>query len=160
MVYWFKYTVLFHFILFSHLLFSQLDSSKKHSIQIQLKNDSSVLFQNKKIEHDNPLNESKLEIGAYVSTYAAFYTEDNSTEFVKHATMAARNNQFGLNMVMISLGYKSKKIRSKRNKLSLTYPTLKLESNRTRNMPRPQKKIFISHKFLFQKIYSNLNFLN
>ena len=112
MVYWFKYTVLFHFILFSHLLFSQLDSSKKHSIQIQLKNDSSVLFQNKKLEHDNSLNESKLEIGAYVSTYAAFYTEDNSTEFVKHATMAARNNQFGLNMVMISLGYKSKKIRS------------------------------------------------
>ena len=97
MVYWFKYTVLFIFIIASHLLISQIDSAKKQAIHIQLKNDSSVLFQNKKLAHNNNIDESKLEIGAYVSTYYAYYTEDNSSEFVKHATMAARNNQFGLN---------------------------------------------------------------
>ena len=112
MVYWFKYTVLFLLIIASHLLISQIDSAKKQAIHIQLKNDSSVLFQNKKLAHNNNIDESKLEIGAYVSTYYAYYTEDNSSEFVKHATMAARNNQFGLNMVMLSLSYKSKKIRS------------------------------------------------
>lgn len=107
-----KYTILIIFIFLGFSSKAQQDSVKKKFINIQLKNDSSVLFQNKKLSSDNNVTEPKLEIGAYLSSYYAYYTEDNSSNYVKHATMAARNNQFGLNMAMVSLGYKSKKIRS------------------------------------------------
>lgn len=107
-----KYTVLIVFILLGLCSNAQQDSTKKKNINIQLKNDSNVLFQNKKLNVDESHSEPKLEIGAYLSSYYAFYSEDNSNPYVKHATMAARNNQFGLNMVMISLGYRSKKVRS------------------------------------------------
>ena len=107
-----KYTILIVFIFLGLSSIAQQDSTKKKFINIQLKNDSSVLFQNKKLSSDNNIIEPKLEIGAYLSSYYAFYSEDNSSQFVKHATMAARNNQFGLNMAMVSLAYKSKKIRS------------------------------------------------
>jgi hypothetical protein len=107
-----KYTILIVFILLALSSNAQQDSTNKKLINIQLKNDSNVLFQNKKLNVDEKTNEPKLEIGAYLSSYYAFYTEDNSSQFVKHATMAARNNQFGLNMAMVSLAYKSKKIRS------------------------------------------------
>ena len=107
-----KYTTLILFVFFASTTIAQQDSIKKKLINIQLKNDTNVLFQNKKLALDEKLSEPKLEIGAYLSTYYAFYTEDNSSDYVKHATMAARNNEFGLNMVMVSLGYRSKKIRS------------------------------------------------
>ena len=107
-----KYTTLILFVFFASTSIAQQDSIKKKLINIQLKNDSNVLFQNKKLALDEKLSEPKLEIGAYLSTYYAYYTEDKLVDYVKHATMAARNNQFGLNMVMISLSYKSKKIRS------------------------------------------------
>lgn len=108
----FKYTTLILSIFFSLTSLAQQDSTKKKLISIQLKNDSSVLFQNKKLTVEEKTNEPKLEIGAYLSSYYAYYTEDNTSDYVKHATMAARNNEFGLNMVMISLGYRSKKVRS------------------------------------------------
>ena len=107
-----KYTILIVFIFLGLGSKAQQDSTKKKLINIQLKNDSNVLFQNKKLSSDNNITEPKLEIGAYLSSYYSYYTEDNSSQYVKHATMAARNNQFGLNMAMVSLGYKSKKIRS------------------------------------------------
>lgn len=107
-----KYTILIVFIFLGLSSKAQQDSTKKKLINIQLKNDSNVLFQNKKLSSDNNITEPKLEIGAYLSSYYSYYTEDNSSQYVKHATMAARNNQFGLNMAMVSLGYKSKKIRS------------------------------------------------
>lgn len=107
-----KYTILIAFIFLGLLSKGQQDSTKKKLINIQLKNDSNVLFQNKKLNIDDNSIEPKLEIGAYLSSYYAFYSEDNSTSYVKHPTMAARNNEFGLNMVMISLGYRSKKVRS------------------------------------------------
>lgn len=108
----YKYTTLILFVFFSLISIAQQDSTKKKLIGIQLKNDTSVLFQNKKLNVEEKINEPKLEIGAYLSSYYAYYTEDNSSDYVKHATMAARNNEFGLNMVMISLGYRSKKVRS------------------------------------------------
>lgn len=107
-----KYTILIVFILLGLWSNAQQDSTNKKLINIQLKNDSNVLFQNKKLNVDEKTSEPKLEIGAYLSSYYAFYSEDNSNPYVKHATMAARNNQFGLNMAMVSLAYKSKKIRS------------------------------------------------
>lgn len=92
--------------------FSQSDTVRpKHSF-IGFKNDSSVLFQSKKTLSEELSSEPKLLIDAYLSTYYASYTEDNSDEFVKYPTMAPRNNQFGLNMAMVSLSYKSKKLRS------------------------------------------------
>lgn len=107
-----KYTTIFLFLYCTIVIQAQTDTLKKRHLTVQLENDSSVLFQNKKLVNEGSISESKLEIGAYLSTYYASYTEDNSAEFVKHSTMAARNNQFGLNMVMISLAYKSKKLRS------------------------------------------------
>ena len=112
MIYDVKYILIFAFLFCSFVMNAQLYSIKKNQITIQLKNDSSVLFQNKKLNNDESASVPKLEIGAYLSAYYAYYTEDNSLGYVKHATMAARNNQFGLNMVMIALSYKSKKIRS------------------------------------------------
>lgn len=107
----FKYTTIFFLILGGLNMFSQSDSIKNKSLIVKLENDSSVLFHSKKINTEE-ITESKLEIGAYVCSYFAYYTEDNTSEFVKHPTMAPRNNQFGLNMAMISLAYKSKKLRS------------------------------------------------
>lgn len=106
-----KYTTIFLLLFYALGSFAQSDSLKKNRLTVELKNDSSVLFQNKKLNQDIE-TEPKLEIGAYLSTYYASYTEDNSTPFVKHSTMGARNNQFGLNMVMVSLAYKSKNLRS------------------------------------------------
>lgn len=105
------YTIIFFTQLFN-LGFSQVDTTKhKHSF-ISFANDTSVLFQSKKLNSDDLTTEPKLVIDAYLSTYYASYTEDNTSEFVKYPTMAPRNNQFGLNMVMISLSYKSKIVRS------------------------------------------------
>ena len=107
-----KYTILIAFILLRLSSNAQQDSTKNKLINIKLKKDSSVLFQNKKLIINENLNEPKLEIGAYLSSYYAFYSEDDSHPYVKHATMAARNNQFGLNIIMVSLAYRSKKVRS------------------------------------------------
>lgn len=97
----------------TNLLMSQNDSSKKISVSIiQLNTDTSILFQHKRKDNGNETNQPKLEIGAYLSTYYGLYTEDEQIGFVKHPTMAARNNQFGLNMAMISLAYQSKTLRS------------------------------------------------
>jgi opacity protein-like surface antigen len=93
--------------------YAQTDSLKKRlSSIIQLNIDTNVLFQHRRLESNTVISQPKLEIGAYLSTYYALYTEDDQVNFVKHPTMAARNNQFGLNMAMISLAYKSTKLRS------------------------------------------------
>ncbi len=92
---------------------AQADSAKQKKLTVSFKNDSSVLFQSKKTLLAEITTEPKLTIDAYLSTYYATYTENNAIpSFVKHATMAARNNEFGLNMAMIGLSYKSKKLRS------------------------------------------------
>jgi len=54
----------------------------------------------------------ELRIGGYISTYYAHYddlTENNN--FVQFPTLAPRNNQFSLNMALISMEYKSQFIR-------------------------------------------------
>lgn len=97
---------------------AQNDTLKKKKVVFVLEKDSSVLFQSKRFNVDDTSNEHKLTIEAYVSTYYSTYTEDNKTDYVKYPTMAARNNQFGLNMAMFSMNYKSKKLHST---LSLHY---------------------------------------
>lgn len=107
-----KYTLLTFIMFFFYFVKAQQDVGLKEKNTIQFNNDSNVIFQNKKLTNENSNLEPKLEIGAYLSTYYAYYTEDNTTKYVKHATMAARNNQFGLNMAMVSFSYRSNKIRS------------------------------------------------
>ncbi len=103
---------LMFFIQLFSLGFSQVDTTNHKRSFISFANDTSVLFQSKKLNSDDLTTEPKLVIDAYLSTYYASYMEDNTSEFVKYPTMAPRNNQFGLNMVMISLSYKSKIVRS------------------------------------------------
>ena len=100
-------------LLSANFLMSQNDSLERKSQSIiQLNSDTAVLFQHKRKDNSKETNQPKLEIGAYLSTYYGLYTEDEQIGFVKHPTMAARNNQFGLNMAMISLAYQSKTLRS------------------------------------------------
>jgi len=100
-------------LLSANFLVSQNDSLKKKLVSIiQLNTDTSILFQHKRKDNGLQTDQPKLEIGAYLSTYYGLYTEDEQIGFVKHPTMAARNNQFGLNMAMISLAYQSKTLRS------------------------------------------------
>jgi len=112
MLYRAKYTIIFVCIIFNNLLNAQNEQLNSSFLTIKLKNDSNVLFENKKIQVEDKSHESSVEIGAYLSSYYAFYSEDNKADFVKHATMAARNQQFGLNMAMISMKYQSQKFRS------------------------------------------------
>ena len=104
--------ILIFLIQLFNLGFSQADTAKQKRSFISFANDTSVIFQTKKLNSDDLTTEPKLVIDAYLSTYYASYTEDNTSEFVKYPTMAPRNNQFGLNMVMVSLSYKSKIVRS------------------------------------------------
>lgn len=107
-----KYSTIWWFVFLSAKLFSQSDSIPKKHVLLELKTDTNVLFQTKKGMNDNHITEPTLNVNAYFSTYYAYYTEDHVSEFVKYPTMAARNNQFGLNMAMVSLAYKAKQVRS------------------------------------------------
>lgn len=106
-----KYTILFIVMVFGLHVFSQTDSLKSQKASIELNTDTSYLFQHKK-QNNTEISEPIIEIGAYVSSYYALYTQDETVNFVKHATMAPRNNQFGLNMAMMSFNYKSNLLRS------------------------------------------------
>jgi hypothetical protein len=67
---------------------------------------------------DSLLN-PELRIGGYVSTYYAHYDDEiENNHFVQFPTLAPRNNQFALNMALISMTYKSQNLRSN---LSLHY---------------------------------------
>ena len=68
----FKYTILILSLFLCLTSLAQQDSAKKKLVGIQLKNDSSVLFQNKKLNVEEIINEPKLELGAYLSTYYAY----------------------------------------------------------------------------------------
>lgn len=99
-------------------LFSQKNDSlslkSKYNPKISAISDSNIIFSSKKhlIENDT-LQQAKLNIGGYVSSYFAYYDDDTEQNgFVQFPTMAARNKQFGLNMALIDMQYVSKNIRS------------------------------------------------
>jgi hypothetical protein len=55
----------------------------------------------------------EVRIGGYVSTYYAHYDDETEkNDFVQFPTLAPRNDQFSLNMALISLAYTSEKLRS------------------------------------------------
>jgi hypothetical protein len=96
--------------------FAQTDSAKRSVKKhiIMLDHDSNYVFQ--KIQTTDPadsLEHPTLTIGGYVSTYYAYYDDENAKgEFVQFPTICPRNNQFNLNMAMISLKYNSQHLRS------------------------------------------------
>jgi hypothetical protein len=97
-------------------LLAQNDSVKKPIKKhlIVLDHDSNYVFQKvQTIEPADSLEHPTLTIGGYVSTYYAYYDDESTTgEFVRFPTICPRNNQFNLNMAMISLKYNSQHLRS------------------------------------------------
>jgi len=54
----------------------------------------------------------ELRFGGYISTYYAHYSDDiEQNNFVQFPTLAPRNNQFSLNMALLSMEYKSQDLR-------------------------------------------------
>jgi hypothetical protein len=87
---------------------------KKNTLPaIYVGNDSSLVFTgNKFINASDSVNDASLKIDAYISVYYAHYDDEiTSNGFVQFPTMAARNDQAGLNMALLNLNYKNKKIR-------------------------------------------------
>jgi hypothetical protein len=55
----------------------------------------------------------EFRIGGYVSTYYAYYDDDSEPNgFIQFPTLAPRNDQFSLNMALISMQYRSSNLRS------------------------------------------------
>jgi hypothetical protein len=64
-------------------------------------------------ERIDTLTNPELRIGGYVSTYFALYDDETETNgFVQFPTLAPRRDQFSLNMALISMSYKSSRLRS------------------------------------------------
>lgn len=64
-------------------------------------------------ERIDTLSQPELRLGGYVSTYFAYYDDDTENNgFVQFPTLAPRKNQFSLNMALISMAYKSNRLRS------------------------------------------------
>ena len=112
-----KLAFFIYFLGFSIQFFAQQkDSIKQKNTfipKISVSNDSSTIFKSKKnaIANDT-IDTAELKIGGYVSTYYAYYNDETTQSgFVQFPTMAARNKEFGLNMVLIDMHYTSKHIR-------------------------------------------------
>lgn len=95
--------------------FSQTDSTKKsHHHKLVLGSDSNIVFSGTRIVTKTDTGDfHKIELSGYVSTYYAHYSDEKQTNgFVQFPTMAARNNQFGLNMAQIGMEYHNQNLRS------------------------------------------------
>jgi hypothetical protein len=94
---------------------AQSDTTGKHKIRIEFSSDSNLVFTGTRISEKETEDEhAKLELGGYVSSYYAHYSDETTVDgFVQFPTMAPKNNQFGLNMVALSFSYLSTKVRSK-----------------------------------------------
>jgi hypothetical protein len=66
------------------------------------------------ISDQDTMSQPELRLGGYISTYFAHYDDETeNNNFVQFPTLAPRNDQFSLNMALISMQYRSKQIRSK-----------------------------------------------
>ncbi|MCW3076371.1 MAG: hypothetical protein JWO32_980 [Bacteroidetes bacterium] len=109
--------ILVIFLLLGFQLKSQLDtlSKKNSSSTIIFHSESNVQLTGTDIldERIDTLSKPELRIGGYVSTYYAHYDDETeSNGFVQFSTLASRNNQFSLNMGLVSLAYASRRMRS------------------------------------------------
>lgn len=94
---------------FCHFSLCSQDSLQKTRLNIE--RDSTALFGCMSFVGSDS---SRLEFGGYISTYYAFYTDEiTNNGFVQIPVMAARNQQFGLNIAQISFNYISKNVRGK-----------------------------------------------
>lgn len=90
-------------------LIAQDTITQKSRFTIQ--RDSTALFGGTGISK-KPMEEPRLLIGGYVSTYYAYYTDETKINgMVQAPAVAPRNKEFGLNMALISLKYNSKNVR-------------------------------------------------
>jgi hypothetical protein len=108
-------TYLFLLISFFYTSLSQPDSTKsnKYKHRLVLGSDSNVVFSGTRIVTKIDTNEfHKVEIGGYVSSYYAHYSDEiENNGFVQFPTMAARNDQFGLNIAQIGMQYQDQNFR-------------------------------------------------
>ncbi len=113
-----EYRFILIFCLFCFNCFSQEDTLiKRKKLLITTDKDTTLEFTGTRISEREVDSEiGKLEIGGYVSTYYSHYSDEiTANDFVQFPTMAARNNQFGLNMVQLSMNYASKTLRGNIN---------------------------------------------
>ena len=101
------------YLLFSFFLVwnaqAQDTLTKKKAFVIE--RDSATLFGHIGV-NDGASDEAKLLVGAYVSTYYAYYTDEiTNNGLVQIPVMAPRNKEFGLNMALMSMQYSSKNVR-------------------------------------------------
>lgn len=113
-----KRIIPFLLVLFANSCFlaQKVDSLAKksnYSPKISINSDTNLVFNGAKITSQiDSLSHPELKIGGYVSTYYAIYDDDTETNgLVQFPTLAPRNNQFALNMALITLDYKSKFLR-------------------------------------------------
>jgi len=93
-------------------LIAQQDTLHKKKFTITTKSDSLKLLTGNRISEKDEVDGSKLIFGGYVSAYYAHYTDQTSNKgFVQFPTMAARNDQFALNLAQLSMQYRSKNVR-------------------------------------------------
>jgi hypothetical protein len=105
---------LLFFFLFSILCHAQVKDSLLHKSPKLVfgSNDNPVLQGTKIAGTIDSLLHPELKIGGYISSYYAYYDDETENEgLVQFPTLAPRNNQFALNMALITLEYKSKFLR-------------------------------------------------
>ncbi|MGZ4036583.1 MAG: outer membrane beta-barrel protein, partial [Bacteroidia bacterium] len=87
---------------------------KKNKHRLIVGGDTNVLFTGTRIvDKEDTSDYHHITIGGYVSSYYAHYSDETSNSgFVQFPTMAARNNQFGLNVAQVSMTYRSSRVRS------------------------------------------------
>jgi hypothetical protein len=98
---------------FVSLAHSQNDSLKTKKIEVRFGSPENLqLNNNQMLRGLDSLLHPELRIGGYVSTYYAHYDDEiENNNFVQFPTLAPRNNQFALNMALISFDYQSQDIR-------------------------------------------------
>jgi hypothetical protein len=102
------------FIFMCTCVFSQKDSLRKKKLNFLFGKDSNLVFSGTKVVEKMDTSENpKLTISGYLSAYIAHYDDEiTKGEFVQFPTICPRNDQFGLNMAMISMEYRSRNLRS------------------------------------------------
>jgi hypothetical protein len=107
--------ILFFFFLASFAGAQQEDGHEARLPRVIFSSDENLELNNSRIISAlDTMSVPELRLGGYISTYFAHYDDEIETnDFVQFPTLAPRNDQFSLNMALISMEYKSRVIRSK-----------------------------------------------
>lgn len=102
-------------MLLVYLVASSQEDSTRHRLQLKVGSGDNLQLNNARLLRQlDSLLHPELRIGGYVSTYFAHYDDEiqGSNGFVQFPTLAPRNDQFSLNMALISMEYRSRNLRS------------------------------------------------